>query len=147
MIEYVATGRVSQEPRDTEPKLDTSMPSPTDVDDSSKAGKDPMVAAEEQASTEDEDDVYPGDNGDWRAIVCVIGCFMALFVGFGILNIPGLFVTYWENNQLSGYTASQVAWIASMQFFLTLFGSVFTGRWFDLHGGKVHHPNEGTVND
>lgn len=134
MTEHVATGRVSQEPRDMESK---SMSSPPDLEASAKEGRDPAVSAEEQTSTDDDDEVYPGDDGDWNAIICMIGCFMALFVGFGILNIPGLFVTYWENNQLSNYTASQVSWIASMQFFLTLFGSVFTGRWFDLHGGKV----------
>ena len=81
--------------------------------------------------------VYPGDHGDRRAIVVSIGVFFALFVGFGILNIPGTFQTYWENNQLSGYSQSQVGWICAVQFFLTLFGSVFSGRWFDMHGGRV----------
>jgi len=92
-------------------------------------------------STEDAVvDVYPGDHGDRRAIVVSIGVFFALFVGFGILNIPGTFQTYWENNQLSEYSQSQVGWICAVQFFLTLFGSVFTGRWFDMHGGKVGIP-------
>lgn len=86
-------------------------------------------------------EIYPGDHGDRRAIVVSIGVFFALFVGFGILNIPGTFQTYWENNQLSEYSQSQVGWICAVQFFLTLFGSVFTGRWFDMHGGRVslHH--------
>ena len=86
-----------------------------------------------------EVDVYPGDHGDWRAILSSVGVFFAIFVGFGILNIPGTFVTYWQENQLSEYSESQVGWIAAMQFFFTLFGSVFTGRWFDLHGGRVSH--------
>jgi MFS family permease len=109
--------------------------------------KAPAVDPEEQASDGQEDQVYPGDHGDWRAIVSSIGCFFALFVGFGILNIPGTFVTYWENNQLQGYSQSQVGWIAAMQFFLTLSGSVFTGRWFDLHGGKVLALSGGNVTD
>jgi hypothetical protein len=83
-------------------------------------------------------DVYPGDHGDWRAILCSVGAFFTLFIGFGILNIPGTFVTYWENNQLKEYSQSQISWIAAMQFFLTLFGSVFTGRLFDLYGGRVY---------
>jgi len=82
-------------------------------------------------------DVYPGDHGDWSAILCSVGAFFTLFIGFGILNIPGTFVTYWEDNQLKDYPQSTVAWIAAVQFFLTLFGSVFSGRFFDLHGGKV----------
>lgn len=82
-------------------------------------------------------DVYPGDHGDWRAIVSCIGAFFTLFIGFGILNIPGTFQTYWENNQLAEYPPGEIGWIAATQFFLTLFGSVFTGRFFDLYGGKV----------
>ena len=137
MTDHVETGRTqsfSQEPRDTDLKVDTP---PHSSNDSLRETKTPAVDPEEQASDEQNDQVYPGDHGDWRAIVSSIGCFFALFVGFGILNIPGTFVTYWENNQLQGYSQSQVGWIAAMQFFLTLSGSVFTGRWFDLHGGKV----------
>ena len=85
-------------------------------------------------------EVYPGDHGDRRAIVVSIGVFFALFVGFGILNIPGTFQTYWENNQLSEYSQSQIGWVCAIQFFLTLFGSVFSGRWFDMHGGRVSIP-------
>jgi hypothetical protein len=112
------------------PLMDT-LP-PTSSEESLKEDKEKGV---EIQSSENEE--YPGDHGDWRAILCMIGVFFALFVGFGILNIPGTFVTYWENNQLKGYSESQVGWIAAIQFFLTLFGSVFTGRWFDLHGGRV----------
>jgi hypothetical protein len=100
----------------------------TDLSASVEAAVDPTSA---------EDEVYPGDHGDRRAIVCSIGVFFAFFVGFGVLNIPGTFVTYWESNQLSQYSTSPISWIASLQFCLTLFGSVFTGRWFDAHGGRV----------
>src|SRR5271170_5069689 len=141
MTDHVETGGTysfsHDEPRDTEPKMDTPPQSSSDSDESLRETKTPAVDPEEQASDDHDDQVYPGDHGDWRAIICSIGCFFALFVGFGILNIPGTFVTYWENNQLQGYSQSQVGWIAAMQFFLTLLGSVFTGRWFDLHGGKV----------
>jgi len=107
--------------------------------DSSENGavKEVADAAVDPEAQSNDDDVFPGDNGDWRAIICLIGVFFALFVGFGVLNIPGTFVTYWQNNQLEGYSTSDIGWIAAIQFFLTLGGSVFTGRWFDLHGGKV----------
>jgi hypothetical protein len=88
-------------------------------------------------SAEPVGEVYPGDRGDWRAVLCCVGVFFTLFIGFGILNIPGTFQTYWQENQLEGYSASEIGWIPATQFFLTLFGSVFTGRYFDLHGGRV----------
>jgi hypothetical protein len=116
------------------------MASQIELLDSSDNGlKEVADAAVDPEAPSNDDDIFPGDNGDWRAIICLIGVFFALFVGFGILNIPGTFVTYWETNQLEGYSASEIGWIAAVQFFLTLGGSVVTGRWFDLHGGKVSH--------
>jgi hypothetical protein len=135
MTDHVETGLQHAFPgNDTRPlQVDTPPQSSTSSDEELKD-----VSADTEVQDSNNDNVYPGDHGDWRAISCSVGCFFALFVGFGILNIPGTFVTYWGNNQLVGYSQSQIGWIAAMQFFLTLFGSVFTGRWFDLHGGKVH---------
>jgi MFS family permease len=125
------------------------MTDPTDhpVDESAVA--DEKVVAEDPEGSADasDDEIYPGDHGDWRAILCSVGVFLALFVGFGILNIPGTFVTYWETNQLVGYTVSQISWIAAVQFSLTLLGSVLTGRWFDMHGGRVRIPPKRTLFD
>jgi hypothetical protein len=137
MTEHVDTGRVhsfSDENRELPLMAATtdSVSSETSKEEEKSPANDP-----ETQSPVAGDDVYPGDHGDWRAISCSIGVFFALFVGFGILNIPGTFQTYWELNQLKDYTPSQVGWIAATQFFLTLFGSVFAGRWFDLHGGRV----------
>ena len=114
-----------------------SPPTSTSSELGLKKLKETAVDSESQSNQERTVDVYPGDHGDWRAILSSLGAFFAFFVGFGILNIPGTFVTYWENNQLKQYSQSQIGWIAAMQFFLTLFGTIFTGRWFDLRGGKV----------
>jgi hypothetical protein len=120
------------------------MTDPTDhpVDETAVTDEKSVAGDPEGSAAASDDEIYPGDHGDWRAILCSVGVFLALFVGFGILNIPGTFVTYWETNQLAGYTVSQISWIAAVQFSLTLLGSVLTGRWFDMHGGRVIlHPN------
>jgi hypothetical protein len=138
VTEYVDTNRrqsFSDQTRQV-PLMITTPPASTSSLSNVGKENDPTVDPELQ-SPSSTDDVYPGDHGDWRAIVCSIGVFFALFVGFGILNISGTFQTYWENNRLQEYSVSQIGWISSTQFFLTLFGSVFTGRWFDLHGGRV----------
>jgi hypothetical protein len=102
----------------------------------------PPTSVEEVKDIEisNAEDIYPGDDGDLHAVLCCIGVWFALFIRFGILNIPGMFVMYWKKNQLKEYSESQVSWIMSIQWFLTLGGSIFTGRWFDLHGGRVHLP-------
>jgi hypothetical protein len=140
MTEHIDAGKVhSFEQNRQIPLLAISVPPSASSDDSLKETKEAEDSAvdPEQSVPPRFDDVYPGDHGDKRAILVSVGVFFALFVGFGILNIPGTFQTYWENNQLKEYSQSTTSWIAAMQFFLTLFGSVFTGRWFDLHGGRV----------
>src|ERR1700738_4273431 len=135
MTEQIDAGRTHSFSDQTHEKSLVSPASATS-EASNAENLDPIADPEGQSPSALED-VYPGDHGDWRAISCSIGVFFTLFVGFGILNIPGAFQTYWETNQLKQYSQSQVSWIAATQFFLTLFGSVFTGRWFDLHGGRV----------
>jgi hypothetical protein len=120
------------------------MTEPTDhpVDETAVTDEKASAGDPDEVAVVSDDEIYPGDHGDWRAILCSVGVFLALFVGFGILNIPGTFVTYWETNQLVGYTQSQISWIAAVQFSLTLLGSVLTGRWFDMHGGRVTLPSQ-----
>lgn len=121
----------------TRPEFLMTDPNEHPVDESAVADEKVGAGDPEGSADASDDEIYPGDHGDWRAILCSVGVFLALFVGFGILNIPGTFVTYWETNQLVGYTVSQISWIAAVQFSLTLLGSVLTGRWFDMHGGRV----------
>jgi len=141
MTEHYDASRVPSIDRTRqEPLMTVSHPHPmSGSSDSSslKEVKDPTGEPTDRSDATAPVDVFPGDHGDWRAILCSVGAFFTLFIGFGILNIPGTFVTYWESNQLIGIPQSTVGWIAAVQFFLTLFGSVLTGRFFDLHGGKV----------
>jgi hypothetical protein len=141
MTEHIEPGKVlSFEENRQIPLLTTSPPTSASSQNSVKEAKESADAAVDPGQPSPppaSEEVYPGDHGDKRAILISVGVFFALFVGFGILNIPGTFQTYWENNQLKEYSQSTVSWIAAVQFFLTLFGSVFTGRWFDTHGGRV----------
>jgi MFS family permease len=137
MTERIDVGRTHPFSNRTHEKSLMAVSPASAISEASNAENLDTIADSEGQSPSVPKDVYPGDHGDWRAISCSIGVFFTLFVGFGILNIPGAFQTYWETNQLKQYSQSQVSWIAATQFFLTLFGSVFTGRWFDLHGGRV----------
>jgi hypothetical protein len=94
--------------------------------------------AEKVESAPETEDIFPGDKGSLEAILCTIGLFFALFVGYGSIRIPGMYMPYLLKYQLSNHTHSELGWIASVQLGLTFFVTVFTGRWFDLYGGRVH---------
>jgi hypothetical protein len=96
-----------------------------------------MKTIVEIENNELEEETYPGDRGSFVAMLCTVGAFFALFMGLGSLKIPGIYLPYIQDHYLSEYTHSEIGWIASIQYGLTFLGSVFTGRWFDLYGGRV----------
>ena len=53
---------------------------------------------------------------------------MALLTFVGIVNGFGIFQTYLLQYQLSNYTESDVAWIGSVQIFLSFGGGLISGR-------------------
>lgn len=79
-------------------------------------------------------------DGGLRAWSVVGAAFLLVFCTFGIppariLIIPGIangfgiFQTYLISHQLSNYTQADVAWIGSVQIFLSFFGGLFSGRY------------------
>ncbi|KAH8647754.1 major facilitator superfamily domain-containing protein [Xylariales sp. PMI_506] len=62
----------------------------------------------------------------------VLGGFFLMFNSWGVLVSYGTFQTYYAAGAISDESsASVIAWIGSLQSFLTLFGGAFTGKLFD----------------
>ena len=68
------------------------------------------IPAEKKAQHVDE---YP--DGGPTAWLAVSGATACLFVSFGWVNVIGIFQEYYQSNQLSKYTPSDIAWIPSLQ--------------------------------
>lgn len=44
--------------------------------------------------------------------------------------------TWFQQNQLSHRSKSDIAWLGSLSSFAVFFLSIFAGRWFDAHGAR-----------
>jgi hypothetical protein len=58
-------------------------------------------------------DVFP--EGGVQAWLTVAGAAACLFVSFGWVNCVGIFQEYYQTHQLKHYSASEIAWIPSLQ--------------------------------
>lgn len=76
-----------------------------------------------------EDD-YP--DGGLRAWLVVLGGLCSAFSTLGYINSWGVFQAYYERTLLQEKSASNIAWIGSLQFCLTFFLAMITGRLFDM---------------
>ncbi|WVQ78585.1 hypothetical protein IAT38_000671 [Cryptococcus sp. DSM 104549] len=85
----------------------------------------------------DDDGVGPPPEGGLKAWSVVVAAFSALFAIFGFVTGFGQLKSYYLANQLSTYSESDVAWIGSMQTFVTYAGSIAMGRYFDSHGARL----------
>ncbi|KAG5983206.1 hypothetical protein E4U55_000547 [Claviceps digitariae] len=83
---------------------------------------------------DDDDDNFP--DGGLDAWLVVVGAWCVSFSSYGWINSVGTFQEYYQNGPLKDYTASQIAWIPSMQIFLMSFLSPFTGQIFDTYGPR-----------
>ncbi|KAL1411461.1 hypothetical protein Q8F55_002417 [Vanrija albida] len=95
------------------------------------------TATDDAPVSEKLDSPPPPPDGGVQAWMSVAGCFLAVFVQFGLANSFGVFEAYYEQNQLAGYTPSTISWIGGIQQFLLFFGGLFIGRVFDAHGAHV----------
>ncbi|KZV87147.1 MFS general substrate transporter [Exidia glandulosa HHB12029] len=74
--------------------------------------------------------------GGFAGWLTVFGAFWGLFATFGQLNTFGSFQAYYVQNQLAGYTPSEVSWIGSLQLWVFFFSGAFIGRLFDAYGPR-----------
>ncbi|KAG6041230.1 hypothetical protein E4U41_005513 [Claviceps citrina] len=96
---------------------------------------------------DDDDDDFP--DGGLDAWLVVLGAWCVSFCSYGWINKKrfsriivmatgvGTFQEYYQTGPLKDYTASQIAWIPSMQIFLMSFLSPLTGRLFDNYGPRL----------
>ncbi|CAD6924142.1 unnamed protein product [Tilletia controversa] len=91
---------------------------------------DPSKEQDEAGPPVSEDDnlTFPEGGRGWY---CVLGGFLCTFISFGYANSAGIFVEYYQNELLQGQSSSNLAWIASFQYFLLFFCGSLTGRIFD----------------
>ncbi|CAG7916277.1 unnamed protein product [Penicillium olsonii] len=94
--------------------------------------KIPATALDHEQS---EDSIGRLDHG-LRAWTVVIGAWCCLFCAFGWVNAIGIFQEYYQNNQLSSYSASSISWILSLEPFVLFAAGLVTGRLFDNYGPK-----------
>jgi hypothetical protein len=88
----------------------------------------------EISSPPPEEDTYP--EGGLRAWLVVFGGWCGMFASLGFLGTLGAFQTYFLENQLSGHSPSQVAWIFSTYTFLVFGCGIYIGPLFDVYGPK-----------
>jgi len=75
-------------------------------------------------------------DGGTTAWLCVFGGFWALFVSFGWINCIGVFQNYYEQNLLSAYSPSTIAWIPSLEAFFMFIPGPIVGVLYDHYGPR-----------
>ncbi|GIJ92429.1 hypothetical protein Asppvi_011411 [Aspergillus pseudoviridinutans] len=96
----------------------------------------PALHQKKASKVDDSHSVSPPLDGGLQAWSVVAGSFLCLFVSFGWVNCIGLFQTYYETNQLKGYSASTIAWITSFEVFIMFLGGPILGKICDVHGPR-----------
>ncbi|KAF9240049.1 MFS general substrate transporter [Melanogaster broomeanus] len=79
----------------------------------------------------------PFPEGGLQAWATVLGGSMILFCTFGTVQSFGVYEDFYTRVYLSGYVASDVSWIGSVQTFLLFAGGLPAGKLFDE--GYFHH--------
>ncbi|OOQ89423.1 putative MFS monocarboxylate transporter [Penicillium brasilianum] len=73
----------------------------------------------------------PPPNGGLTAWLQVAGAFFLFFNCWGVVNTFGVYQSYYEDTLLSGYSASSISWIGTVQGFLLLTAGVVVGPIYD----------------
>ncbi|KAI1373407.1 major facilitator superfamily domain-containing protein [Hypoxylon crocopeplum] len=90
--------------------------------------------SEKAQDTATDPNVFP--DGGFQAWFCIAGGFCTVFSSFGWVNCIGVFQDYYQANQLSSYSSSEVAWIPSMESFVLFFFGLFSGKLADSYGPR-----------
>ncbi|WWC86543.1 uncharacterized protein L201_001420 [Kwoniella dendrophila CBS 6074] len=104
---------------------------------STKVSTEKRSTAQEPLSTSATPAMSPPPDGGFHAWSTVAGCWMALFVQFGLCNSFGVFQAYYESDLLKDHSSSSITWIGTLQLFLLFFGGIFVGRILDSHGAHI----------
>ncbi|ODV98200.1 hypothetical protein PACTADRAFT_48000 [Pachysolen tannophilus NRRL Y-2460] len=100
-----------------------------------------VLVAEQSASSSDImdglDDHSKFPDSGLTAWIVVVGSFVGLLGGLGVLNTTGVIQAYIQNNQLADIKVSTVSWIFSIYTFLSFFGGFIVGPLFDYAGCQI----------
>jgi MCP family monocarboxylic acid transporter-like MFS transporter 10 len=89
-----------------------------------------LYKVEKAAAVQPPVDDFP--DGGLRAWLVVLGTMCGAFSTFGLATSWGAFQAYYEETILHDTPPSDIAWIGSLQFSLTLLPGLITGRLFDI---------------
>ncbi|CAI7655009.1 unnamed protein product [Penicillium glandicola] len=92
-----------------------------------------MESDSEKPNASFQNDFPEGGKHGWLTVAGASAC---LFVSFGWVNCVGIFQEYYQTHQLKEYTASEIAWIPSLQVFFMIFSGVFVGKIYDDYGPR-----------
>ena len=76
----------------------------------------------------------------WQASRVIVGSLCLTIPTYGLMSAWGLFQVYWQDHQLSSYSAPQVAWIGSVFGFLDCFLDLPCGMALDRWGARAMLP-------
>ncbi|KAK9328558.1 major facilitator superfamily domain-containing protein [Lipomyces starkeyi] len=124
-IQNVCQSAISPQEREIEfPVENTVVGGSVDIDSKSEVLSTPL-------SEKAKAPIGDIPNGGFISWLQVSGSFILFFNSWGISNTFGAFENYYVGVQLSNKTASDIAWIGSIQSFLLLIIGVVTGPVFD----------------
>lgn len=75
---------------------------------------------------DDEHDAYP--EGGTAAWTVVLGAWCAMIPSMGLLNTMGVIQAWLSENQLRGYSESNISWIVSAYAFFLYIGAAQIGQ-------------------
>ncbi|KAK9247114.1 major facilitator superfamily domain-containing protein [Lipomyces tetrasporus] len=78
---------------------------------------------------------YPPDVG-FRPWLVALGGFCGQFCSIGMINVIGIFIAYYQHNQLAGLSPSTISWIGSIQSFIFSFSGLLFCRLSDMYGPR-----------
>lgn len=84
----------------------------------------------------DDDDQAPPPDGGTRAWLMILGTWCCSFCSYGWINSVGIFQQYYATGPLRDYSASQIAWIPSLQIFFMAFLGPLIGHLNDRYGPR-----------
>ncbi|KAF6240567.1 hypothetical protein HO173_001237 [Letharia columbiana] len=70
--------------------------------------------------------------GGFGAWLQVAAAFVLYFNTWGVINMYGVFQTFYQSNLLEHQSASNISWVGSIQAFLIFLGGAVVGPFFDL---------------
>ncbi|KAF4629096.1 hypothetical protein G7Y89_g9054 [Cudoniella acicularis] len=107
-----------------------------DLENGEKSINNGEITTENKAVENSTTPSSPPPDGGFNAWLVVFGAWCGFFVTFGWMNSVGVFQEYYQQNQLSSYSSSTIAWIPSTEIFMLSGGGVVFGKIFDSFGPR-----------